>query len=542
MAFNIGDSVGDYQIAGILGAGGMGKVYKVRNVISDRVEAMKVLLPDLANESELADRFIREIKLLASLNHPNIAALHTAMRLDNQLVMIMEFVEGRTLEDRMREGPVAAIEGIECMIQVLSALAYAHERGVVHRDIKPANMMLTPAGEVKLMDFGIAKAVADRRLTMTGTTLGSLYYMSPEQVKGSVNLDGRSDLYSVGVSLYEVITGVRPFRGDSDYSIMVAHLEQNPKPPIELDPKVPPMLNEVIMTAIAKDPGERFQTAEAFRNALESVRQSLGAAAPVAAQAAPKPQQPQIQPKPQSQAAPVAPPPAAVQQQKSGHRGLWMALGALVVLAIIAVAAIQLPRWYKARAGSTEQAEAPAQQPAVPAAEPPVQAAAESAPAPSATTAAATAAPAEPAPVIRPQAASVKQPPAVPPRPRPAAQSSFETASPAQAPAQVQAQQSPPVQQQPAGPDPEVVQQLRDRMINLGSRANAARSSLQNLEQQQKSQGLSLRTDISAARMRMEALLDDAEANLKNGNVTQAKRSMDQAEAALDKIESFLGR
>ncbi len=163
----------------------MGKVYKVRNVISDRVEAMKVLLPDLTEAPELADRFMREIKMLASLNHPNIAALHTALRLENQLLMIMEFVEGRTLEDRLREGPVPVWEAVDAISQVLSALGYAHERGVVHRDIKPANMMVTATGEVKLMDFGIAKAMADRKLTMTGTTLGSLFYMSPEQMKGS---------------------------------------------------------------------------------------------------------------------------------------------------------------------------------------------------------------------------------------------------------------------------------------------------------------------------------------------------------------------
>src|SRR5690242_15892497 len=142
MNFEPGSIVGDYQIVGTLGAGGMGKVFKVRNTISDRIEALKVLLPDLAGEPDLADRFLREIKVLASLNHPNIAGLRTALRVDNQLLMIMELVEGETLDHRMRNGPLPVAEAAACISQVLSALSYAHGKGVVHRDLKPANMML----------------------------------------------------------------------------------------------------------------------------------------------------------------------------------------------------------------------------------------------------------------------------------------------------------------------------------------------------------------------------------------------------------------
>src|SRR5450755_11090 len=149
MNLEIGSTVGDYQVVGILGAGGMGQVYKVRNVISDRVEAMKVLLPDLVNQPDLADRFLREIKVQASLEHPNIAALHTAVRVDNQLLMLMECVEGVTLEQRASGGTIPTAEAVDYIGQVLSALEYAHGRGVIHRDIKPANMMLTPGGVVK---------------------------------------------------------------------------------------------------------------------------------------------------------------------------------------------------------------------------------------------------------------------------------------------------------------------------------------------------------------------------------------------------------
>ena len=259
--------IGDYEILGVLGSGGMGKVYRVRNVISDRVEAMKVLLPDLAGRQELATRFLREIKLLASLNHPNIATLCTALTIDNQLVMIMEYVEGVTLDELIGQGRVSVEDGTSYIAQALAALSYAHQKGVIHRDIKPANMMLTANHLVKLMDFGIARSAAERSMTQTGTTLGSVNYMSPEQITGQA-VDARSDVYSTGISLYEIVTGQRPFNAPSDYELMAMHVKESPKPPMELRPWLPSSLNEIILTAIAKDPNDRFQSADAFRNAL----------------------------------------------------------------------------------------------------------------------------------------------------------------------------------------------------------------------------------------------------------------------------------
>jgi len=268
--FGVGQHVGDYEILSILGMGGMGKVYKVRNVIADRVEAMKILLPDLSSNQSLADRFLREIRLLATLNHPNIAALRTAMTFQNQLVMIMEFVEGETLANRLNRAPLSTAETVNYADQILSALGYAHKQNIIHRDIKPANMMLTPQGVVKLMDFGIARSGTDGSLTTTGTTLGSLNYMPPEQVRGEA-ADARSDIYSFGVSLYEMLTGKLPFKGDSQYSLMTAHLNETPPAPIALRGDLPPALSEIIMMAIAKDPNNRFQSADAFRAALSSV-------------------------------------------------------------------------------------------------------------------------------------------------------------------------------------------------------------------------------------------------------------------------------
>jgi serine/threonine-protein kinase len=272
---------GDYLILGTLGAGGMGKVYKVRNTLSDRVEAMKVLLPDLSEQQELADRFLREIKVLASLHHPNIAELRTALTIGNQLVMIMEYVEGTTLASRLQQGDIRYADALVYFDQVLAALACAHAQRVVHRDIKPANIMLAPFGVVKLMDFGIARSGNDMGLTMTGTTLGSVAYMSPEQVRCEP-LDGRSDLYSVGVSLYETITGQRPYVSDNNFEVMQAHLQVPPTAPIELKPDIPPGLNQLILMAMAKNPAQRFQTADAMRGALRSVAPVLGEPTPFA--------------------------------------------------------------------------------------------------------------------------------------------------------------------------------------------------------------------------------------------------------------------
>ena len=181
VAVSVGQTVGDYRVIGVIGAGGMGTVYKVQHLISDRIEAMKLVLPSLTASGELADRFIREIKVQARLSHPNIASLHNALRHEDQLLMVMEYIEGITLSERLNRGPLQPGESMDVAIQVLRALAYAHEQGVVHRDIKPANVMLTRGNTVKLMDFGIARSETDLGLTKTGMAVGSVYYMSPNK-------------------------------------------------------------------------------------------------------------------------------------------------------------------------------------------------------------------------------------------------------------------------------------------------------------------------------------------------------------------------
>lgn len=272
MSFVVGQIVGDYEIVRRLGVGGMGAVYQARNLITDRDEALKVLLPDLRSTPDLAERFLREIKVHASLMHPSIASLHTALRLDNQLLMVMEYIPGVSLEERLqRGGPLPLGEGIGYVLQLLDALAYAHGRGVTHRDIKPANVMITPEGVVKLMDFGIASTGRDRRLTQTGMAVGSLPYMSPEQILAQP-ADHRSDLYAVGVMLYEIATGRRPIEATSDYGLMHGHLQLTPEPAIRVNPQIAEGLSLLMSRALAKPPVERFQSADEFRDALQPWR------------------------------------------------------------------------------------------------------------------------------------------------------------------------------------------------------------------------------------------------------------------------------
>lgn len=587
MSEEIGKRIGDYQVLNELGRGGMGQVYRVRNVLSDRIEAMKILLPDVATRQELAARFLREIKVLASLNHPHIAALRTALTIDNQLVMIMEYVEGTTLAQRLEQGPIPVSDTLNYMDQTLDALSYAHRQNVIHRDIKPANIILTLDGVIKVMDFGIARSGTDRSLTMTGTTLGSLGYMSPEQVKGEAT-DARSDLYSVGISLYELVTGQRPFQAHSDYSIMAAHVKETPKPPIELEHDLPPALNEIILMAIAKDPAQRFQTADALRNALHSV-----SAAPLASQAlprvpavtpdaaptatltvpvpapaiqtpmtqAPVPQvpvpqaAPRVAPVPTPPSAPLAPPP-----HPSSHRGLYMTAGALIVLAVLVVAGIYVPRKSKTQATSPSQTQPAAAQstgtspqdgaqPAPTAT--PVSASSTGMTQPSAPTE--TAAPAE-----KSSATPANSMPGQPqPHPRKGSGSAKSGAGAvvnaglqeAEAGAQSNPSQSNPSQSNPAAVPPAndaahsaaAWDEVQDQVDHLSSRASAVDASLDRLQQQQNASGYGLRGDIVAKRASMKANLSKAETAVQQKDLEKAKKYLGLAQSDVEALERFLG-
>jgi serine/threonine protein kinase len=222
MSFNVGDIVGDYQILGVLGRGGMGTVYRVRNLLSHREEAMKIALPDVQSDSQAAERFLREIRVQASLRHPNIAELRTAVRVGDHALMILELIEGESVSAKLKLGPMPFEIAFRVIDDILDALAYAHQHGVVHRDIKPANIMVTSRGQTKLTDFGIARAASEDRITQTNVAVGSLHYMAPEQLRSNA-MDERSDLYSLGVTFYEMLSGRLPVEGRTAYELMEAH-------------------------------------------------------------------------------------------------------------------------------------------------------------------------------------------------------------------------------------------------------------------------------------------------------------------------------
>jgi serine/threonine protein kinase len=275
--FQAGDVLGPYKILRVAGTGGMGEVYQVEHTLTRRVEALKVLVQREASEAA-SERFFREIRVQASLNHPNIAALHNALWIEDDLVMIMEWVEGESLSTVLDRGPLPLDTAISYGCQALNALAYAHAQGVLHRDVKPANMIITPAGDLKLTDFGLAKILGDdeRRLTQSGAWYGTVHYMSPEQVRGITSLDARTDLYSLGAVMYEMVTGQKPFDSGSIFDIMSSHVEEPPRPPIELKSELSADLSRVILQAMAKRPEDRFVSAEAFHEALEGVRSGRG--------------------------------------------------------------------------------------------------------------------------------------------------------------------------------------------------------------------------------------------------------------------------
>jgi hypothetical protein len=573
MAEETGQRVGDYEVLSLLGTGGMGRVYKVRNVISNREDAMKILLPDFASEPELAARFMAEIRTLAGLDHPNITQLRTAFQIQNQFVMVMEFVEGTTLDKLPTQLPLDQV--IEYSMQALSALSYAHSKGVTHRDIKPANIMITTHGLVKLMDFGIAKSTTDLNLTRPGTTMGSIYYMSPEQVRGGT-VDGRSDIYSFGVTLYEMLTGRKPFQAETSYSVLNAQLNETPTPPAQWNPALPPQLNDIVLLAMAKDPAVRFQTAEEFRNALKALREHKPAPAVAAVAAAaplpfPAPAQGFSQTAPQAPQAfqqtvvdpgplpaqpsqgftPVAVAAAPVAASGRSNRSLWIALGALAAILAVAGAFAVLPHFFATHASQKAASTAST-----------TQTAANTPPATDAQPAAQPAADATTTPAAAPatgsatgSASSATSSSSGPGSPKPSGTASHTSSSSAAAQPQPSvppvAQSAPPVVPEstapsapptPAGPPPEAMRHARDRFMDLDARADTVRSGIEQLRRQQQAQGYDMRGDMVGALNRMNNSLREADHALNDGNLDVARDYMDRANAELQRLESFLGR
>ena len=264
----IGQLVGNYKIEAKLGEGGMGAVYKGVDTMLDREVAIKALRPELASQTSVVERFRSEAVTLAKLNHPNIAALYTMFRQGEELYMVLEFVRGETLDTIIQKrGAMPAGEAIPVFCQVLDGINHAHELGVVHRDIKPANIMLTENGKLKVLDFGIARLLGSARMTRAGNIIGTLEYMAPEQVKGQ-ETDGRSDIYALGMMLYEVLTGRLPFETENEFELMKLQTEAMPPNPRSINPAIPEEVDAAIMRAVQKNPDERFQTAGEMRDHL----------------------------------------------------------------------------------------------------------------------------------------------------------------------------------------------------------------------------------------------------------------------------------
>src|SRR5437588_3583983 len=268
-----GVRLGPYEIVAPIGAGGMGEVYRARDTRLDRTVAIKVLPAEFANDAQLRLRFEREAKAISRLTHPNICTLHDVGQQDGIDYLVMEFLEGETLAERVAKGPLPVEQALAVGVQIADALDKAHKQGIVHRDLKPGNIVLTKNG-AKLLDFGLAKygpqpeiagsltvlPTQQKSLTKEGTIVGTFQYMAPEQLQGS-EADARTDIFALGAVLYEMLTGRRAFSGKTKVSLIAAILEHEPPPISSIQPPSPPALDRLIRICLAKDPDDRWQTA-----------------------------------------------------------------------------------------------------------------------------------------------------------------------------------------------------------------------------------------------------------------------------------------
>ncbi|MEO3786281.1 Stk1 family PASTA domain-containing Ser/Thr kinase [Actinocorallia sp. B10E7] len=276
---------GRYELGAVIGRGGMAEVFRARDLRLDRTVAIKTLRTDLARDATFQARFRREAQSAASLNHPSVIAVYDTGEDDfnGQPVpyIVMEYVEGHTLRELIRpengaERRLRPERALEIVDGILRALDYSHRGGIIHRDIKPANVMLTRNHEVKVMDFGIARAMSDSAATMTATAqvIGTAQYLSPEQARGE-RVDARSDLYSTGCVLYELLTARPPFQGDSPVAIAYQHVREEPIPPSQIDPEIPQWADRIVLKAMAKDPAHRYQSASEFRADIQRAMQGV---------------------------------------------------------------------------------------------------------------------------------------------------------------------------------------------------------------------------------------------------------------------------
>ena len=267
----IGRTISQYRITEKLGGGGMGVVYKAHHTRLDRAVALKFLPPHLSADPDANVRFIREAKAASALDHTNICTIYDIGETDDeQLYIVMAYYQGQTLKYRLADG-LSIDESVEIAIQVARGLERAHEAGIVHRDIKPPNLMVTDRGEVKILDFGVAKLGGSVELTKAGSTLGTAAYMSPEQTQGE-EVDARTDVWALGVVLYQMLTGQRPFRGDYDQAVIYSILNQEPEPLSAVLPETPEALSQIVETMLSKEASARHETMAEVLDVLKALR------------------------------------------------------------------------------------------------------------------------------------------------------------------------------------------------------------------------------------------------------------------------------
>ena len=282
----VGERLSHYEILSELGAGGMGVVYKARDLRLNRLVAIKLLRPDKSRDESRRRRFVQEARAASALNHPNIITVHEIDEIDGRDFIVMEFVPGKALEKIIPHGGLPVRDVLKYATPVASALAAAHSNGIVHRDLKPANIMIGPSEVVKVLDFGVAKLTqtesSDSAETLSvdagtaaGSIVGTAAYMSPEQAQGK-STDARSDIFSFGVVLYEMVTGQRPFKGSSPISTIAAIIEQEPTSPGSIEPRIPRGLERLILRCLRKDPERRFQAMADVKIALEELEGRRG--------------------------------------------------------------------------------------------------------------------------------------------------------------------------------------------------------------------------------------------------------------------------
>jgi eukaryotic-like serine/threonine-protein kinase len=288
---------GRYRVISRLGSGGMADVYLAQDQLLGREVAVKVLHHHFAEDQEFVERFRREASSAAALSHPNIVAIFDRGEWNGTYYIAMEYVAGRSLKTIVREqGPLDPVAAIDVVVQILRAARFAHRRGVIHRDLKPHNVIIDEEGRARVTDFGIARAGASD-MTLTGSIMGTAQYLSPEQAQGFA-VSATSDLYSVGVILYELLTGVVPFEGETAVAIAVKQVSAEPRPPSELNPALPYSLDAIVLRALAKDPTQRYADADELIAALQYEREALPALSGAGAVAVPDGQVQQPEPPP----------------------------------------------------------------------------------------------------------------------------------------------------------------------------------------------------------------------------------------------------